>query len=275
MFLLFLFIRLQKISLFGIINNKGSDYMQRYFINDLESFIDLSNNILIIKGDDAHHIINVMRMNIGEKIFACYNNKTYICSIQSLSKNEVSLNIEKEIIENKELPCNVTIAHGLVRKEKMEEVIDHITEMGASFYLPVVMKRSNVKLNEEKKDKKLIRLNKIAKEAAEQSHRTKVLEVLPTTTFKEFIKNSKDYDLKLVANVDLNNPLYIGDVIKDQTNILVLIGPESGIDDNELKQLKENNFLMVSLGKRVLRTEVAPSYVMSIIDYLRGNNHEI
>ena len=52
--------------------------------------------------------------------------------------------------------------------------------------------------------------------------------------------NSKDYDLKLVANVDLNNPLYIGDVIKDQTNILVLIGPESGIDDNELKQLKEN-----------------------------------
>ena len=128
---------------------------------------------------------------------------------------------------------------------------------------------------EEKKDKKLIRLNKIAKEAAEQSHRTKVLEVLPTTTFKEFIKNSKDYDLKLVANVDLNNPLYIGDVIKDQTNILVLIGPESGIDDNELKQLKENNFLMVSLGKRVLRTEVAPSYVMSIIDYIRGNNHEI
>lgn len=249
--------------------------MQRYFINDLESFIDLSNNILIIKGDDAHHIINVMRMNIGEKIFACYNNKTYICSIQSLSKNEVSLNIENEIIENKELPCNVTIAHGLVRKEKMEEVIDHITEMGASFYLPVVMKRSSVKLNEEKKDKKLIRLNKIAKEAAEQSHRTKVLEVLSTTTFKEFIKNSKGYDLKLVANVDLNNPLYIGDVIKDQTNILVLIGPESGIDDNELKQLKENNFLMVSLGKRVLRTEVAPSYVMSIIDYIRGNNHEI
>ena len=89
-------------------------------------------------------------------IFACYNNKTYICSIQSLSKNEVSLNIENEIIENKELPCNVTIAHGLVRKEKMEEVIDHITEMGASFYLPVVMKRSNVKLNEEKKDKKII-----------------------------------------------------------------------------------------------------------------------
>lgn len=249
--------------------------MQRYFINLEESTVDLINNILIIKGDDAHHITNVMRMNIGEKVYACFNNSTYICVIVALSKNEVTLNILEEIEEDKELPCTVTIAHGLVRKEKMEEVIDHITEMGASVYLPVVMKRSNVKLNEEKKDKKLIRLNKIAKEAAEQSHRTKVLEVLPTVSFKEFIKYSKDYDLKLVANVDINNPLYIGDVIKNQTNILVLIGPESGIDENELKLLKENGFLMVSLGKRVLRTEVAPSYVMSIIDYIRGNNHEI
>lgn len=249
--------------------------MQRYFINESESLIDLSNNLLVVKGDDAHHMINVMRMSIGDKIYACFDNKTFIASISSMSKRDVTLDIIEEVIENKELPCVVTIAQGLVRKEKMEEVIDHITEMGASFYLPVMMKRSNVKVNAEKGDKKLIRFNKIAKEAAEQSHRTKKLEVLDLVSFKDFIKFSKDYDLCLVCHVDYSNPLYIGDVIKDQNKILVLVGPEGGIDDAELCMLRENGFKMVSLGKRVLRTEVAPSYVMSIIDFIRGNNHEI
>lgn len=249
--------------------------MQRYFINESESLIDLSNNLLVVKGDDAHHMINVMRMSIGDKIYACFDNKTFIASISSMSKRDVTLDIIEEVIENKELPCVVTIAQGLVRKEKMEEVIDHITEMGASFYLPVMMKRSNVKVNAEKGDKKLIRFNKIAKEAAEQSHRTKKLEVLDLVSFKDFIKFSKDFDLCLVCHVDYSNPLYIGDVIKDQNKILVLVGPEGGIDDSELCMLRENGFKMVSLGKRVLRTEVAPSYVMSVIDYIRGNNHEI
>lgn len=249
--------------------------MQRYFINESESLVDLANNLLTIKGDDAHHIINVMRMSINDKIYACINNRTFIASISSISKRDVTLDILEEVIENKELSCNVTIAQGMVRKEKMEEVIDHITEMGASFYLPVMMKRSNVKVNNEKNDKKLIRYNKIAKEASEQAHRTKMLEVLPIVSFKEFINYSKQFDLCIVCHVDDSNPLYIGDVIKSENNILVLVGPEGGIDDEELKLLKENNFKMVSLGKRVLRTEVAPSYVMSIIDYIRGNNHEI
>lgn len=249
--------------------------MQRYFINNKESFIDLSSNLLIIRGDDAHHIINVMRMSVGDKIYACFNNLTYIACISELSKHDVTLDIIEEIHEDKELDCIVTIAQGMVRKEKMEEVIDHITEMGASFYLPVMMKRSNVKVNEEKSDKKLIRYNKIAKEAAEQSHRTKTLEVLPMVSFKDFIKMSKQYDLCLVCHVDSTNPLYIGDVIKDETNILVLVGPEGGIDESEIKELKLNGFKMVSLGKRVLRTEVAPSYIMSVIDFIRGNNHEV
>ena len=194
--------------------------MQRYFINESESLIDLSNNLLIIKGDDAHHMINVMRMSIGDKIYACFNNITYVASITMMSKHDVTLDIIEEVKEDKELDCIVTIAQGMVRKEKMEEVIDHITEMGASFYLPVMMKRSNVKINEEKSDKKLIRYNKIAKEAAEQSHRSKTLEVLPTVSFKDFIKISTEYDLCLVCHVDSSNPLYLGDAIKDETKSL-------------------------------------------------------
>lgn len=244
--------------------------MQRYFLDETTN-IDVNNKRVTITGDDFHHIKNVMRMKIGDKIYVCYQNHTYLSEIIEISSDEVIAIIHQELIENKELPCNVTIAQGLVRKEKMEEVIDHITELGATFYLPVVMTRSNVKLKEEKLDKKMVRLNKIAKEAAEQSHRTSVLKVLEPTDFKTFIKNSINYDLCLVAHVDGENPLYLGDAIGEYNNILILVGPEGGIDDKEIKILKDAKFKFVSLGKRVLRTEVAPSYIMSIIDCKRGN----
>ncbi len=249
--------------------------MQRYFLDKSSTMVDIKNNIIKIYGDDYHHIKNVMRMKQGDKVYACYENHTYFSSIIDFTSNEVELTIIEEINENKELSCEVTIAQGLIRKEKMEEVIDHITELGASFYLPVVMSRSNVKIKEEKLEKKQIRLNKIAKEAAEQAHRTKVLNVFEPVAFKEFIKKSNEYDLRIVCHVDYANPLYLGDVINEANRILVLVGPEGGIDDNEIKELKNNNFLFVNLGKRVLKTEVAPSYIMSIIDYKRGNNHEI
>lgn len=248
--------------------------MQRYFL-DNNSIINFDTNSIIIKGDDAHHITNVMRMRINDLVYCCYEGCTYLSKINNLNAHEVTLDIVEIIHENKELLCNVTIAQGLVRKEKMEEVIDHITEMGAKYYVPVIMKRSNVKVTEDKIDKKLVRLNKIAKEAAEQAHRTNVLQVLEPMNFKKFIDYSKSFDLCLVAHVDDDNPLYIGDAIKDEKNILVLVGPEGGIDSSEIDELKKNSFKQVSLGKRVLRTEVAPSYIMSIIDYLRGNDDEI
>lgn len=248
--------------------------MQRYFINK-ESHIDLSTNTIIIRGDDAHHITNVMRMRVNDTVYCCYDGLTHIARIDNLNQREVTLTIIETIKENKELPCSVTIAQGLVRKEKMEEVIDHITEMGANHYIPVIMKRSNVKVSEDKIDKKTIRLNKIAKEAAEQAHRSSVLEVHEPISFKEFLTKSNEYDLCLVAHVDDTNPLYIGDAIKDEMNILVLVGPEGGIDQIEIDELKKHNFKQVTLGKRVLRTEVAPNYIMSVIDYIRGNNHEV
>ncbi len=249
--------------------------MQRYFIDDTSGKVDIEKKTIIIKSDDVHHIRNVMRMIIGEQIIVCYQDKSYLCQIDVIMVNEVKLSIIKELIENCELPCQVTIAQGLIRKEKMEEVIDHITELGASFYLPVLMKRSTVKLTSEKLENKITRLNKIAKEAAEQSHRIKKLKVLEPISLKELIKNSSSYDLKLFAHVNSEPSFYIGDVILEANNILILVGPEGGFDNEEVEILKKAGFMMVSLGKRVLRTEVAPSYIMSIIDMLRGNKNEI
>ena len=112
-------------------------------------------------------------------------------------------------------------------------------------------------------------MQKIAKEASEQSHRTKILEVKEAVSFKEFLKMSKDYDLCLYAYENSNKEDSFKNLLKNKKykNILILVGPEGGISEKEVKLLNEANFYPVTLGPRILRTQVAPLYIMSAISY--------
>lgn len=238
--------------------------MQRYFVNKIEN----EKNI-IIDNDDFYHITKVMRMKVHDKVYLCDTINSYIAEIIEITKNEVILEIIEKLEENKELPTSITIAHGIIRKEKMEETIEKVSALGANFYLPVEMERCNAKFHDDKLDKKMIRLNKIAKEACEQSHRTNLLSVLNPINFKTFLKECSKYDLLLVAYENTNPEETFRKIInkKKYNNILVLVGPEGGISENELLKLSEVGFIKVSLGPRILRTELAPVYAMSVLGY--------
>lgn len=240
--------------------------MQRYFVNPTQ----INNNIVSIIGDDVYHITNVMRMKVSDNVTVSNGTNAYLCSIKSISKEEVILNIENELFENKELKKNIHFAHGLVRKEKMEEVIDYLTELGALSYTPVVMSKSIVKVSIDDFNKKLDRLNKIAKEASEQSLRLKKLSVNPLISFNDFVKSFKNYDKVLVCDTNESvcttlKESYLDDSVN---NILIVIGPESGFDKKELDQMYQNNANSITLGKRILRTQLAPIYAMSVLGFL-------
>lgn len=239
--------------------------MQRYFVENN----NISLPFIYISGDDCHHIGVVMRMKINDKVYISNQEKSWIAKICKIEKDLVTLEVVETLEEVKELPFNVCIAQGAVRREKMEEVIDYITELGASSYLPVQMERSIVKLNEDVVLKKLSRLNKIAKEAAEQSHRIKIMDVLKTATFKEFLNYSKQFDLCLYAYEASSKDDSLKTILKTKKyqNIIVLVGPEGGISDKEKMMLDVAGFLPISLGPRILRTQVAPLYVMSALSY--------
>lgn len=239
--------------------------MQRYFINSNQ----IVDNKVYISGDDHHHIFKVMRMKISDKIIVCDENNSYLCRINNINNNEVICNIIEILHENKELPVKVSIAHGVVRREKMEEVIDKITQGGASFYIPVAMERSNVKFNDEKLERKMERMNKIAKESSEQSHRTKKLIVNQPITFKNLINLKSEYDLCLYAYEITSQDKSLKEILTTYKyqSILVLVGPEGGISDKEVIELNKAGFIPVSLGPRILRTEVAPTYIMNAISY--------
>ena len=133
------------------------------------------------------------------------------------------------------------------------------------------MERSNVKMIDEKIDKKLYRLEKIAKEASEVAHRTKILESKFLKSWNEFIKYSSKFDHLLYAYEETNSKdgsfKNILKKVLPNESILILIGPEGGISKKEVEELNKNNFIPITLGPRILRTEVAPSYCMAAISY--------
>ena len=241
--------------------------MQRYFIDS--NLVDKDLKKAIIKDLDFHHIKNVMRMKINDEIIVCFDNLQYRAKIASFLKDYVEITLIEEIKQKNELFRNITIAHGLTTREKREEVIDKITALGCYTYIPVLLKKCVVKLNDHYQ-KQTERFNRIAKEAAEQSQRSKILEVQDPIPFKELLKKTNDYDICLFASTKqdpkdltfwnvLNNPKY--------QNILILIGPEAGIDDLEEETLIKANWHPITLGKRILRTELAPVMIMSIISF--------
>jgi len=244
--------------------------MQRYFLKN-EQFQDKK---VWITGQDAHHIVRVMRLAVGDKAIVCNeNNACYNMTIVAIEPNQVIGAISAARKENTELPVAVTIAQGLPKGDKFELVLQKGTECGATQFMPIKMERSIVKIEPKKEAKKLERWHKIVKEAAEQAHRQRVPVIHKVIDFEQALTLVHDFDVCLFAYEETAK---IGDMrslnkILTKTlpgsKILVLIGPEGGISKREAIKLLEAGFTACAIGPRILRTETAAIYLLSAISY--------
>ncbi|MDA1474784.1 16S rRNA (uracil(1498)-N(3))-methyltransferase [Bacillus changyiensis] len=254
--------------------------MQRYFIEQTKQEVTTSG-VLVIKGEDVHHIVNVMRMAEGNQIICCTKDgHEAFCTLDSLSKHEVELTIVEWTGKSRELPLQVHIASGLPKGDKLEWIIQKGTELGASSFIPFGASRSVVKFDDKKAKKKQERWAKIAKEAAEQSQRNKIPKVGDIHTFHSLLKSLHNFDKCVVAYEESSkqgeNTLFQS-VIKDLpkgSSILLMFGPEGGFSDSEIQALQEEGAIACGLGPRILRAETAPLYALAAVSYqtelLRG-----
>lgn len=243
--------------------------MQRYFLNDDQSLEDTVS----IDGEDARHIRKVMRMNVGDAIICCVGGKCAECELVEWNEDKVIAKVVRQLDESPELPVVVTIAHGLPKGDKLEMVVQKGTELGAFSFVPFVAARSIVKWDSKKADKKGQRLQKIAKEAAEQSHRSQIPEVHAVKSFHQLIEMSSGYNIKIVAfeeEAKAGETAKLAAALKSANSgdsILALIGPEGGLTDEEVGLLEEHGFIPCGFGPRILRTETAPLYLLSAVSY--------
>lgn len=244
--------------------------MQRYFINQNA---DENQRFFITDKEDVHHISNVMRNQPDDLIIITFNHSVvFKCRIISIENHEIEVELVEQQDADTELPVEVTICSGLLKSDKYEWLLQKCTELGASHFIPVQMQRSVAKLNQSKVDKKLVRWNKIVKEAAEQSYRL----VIPTIEFvsnlQQVYVNIERYDYVLIAYEDAakeGEASYFKKALQNFKNgdrILIIFGPEGGLSEEEVDLFRDASSI-VGLGKRILRAETAPLYALSAISY--------
>ena len=165
-----------------------------------------------------------------------------------------------ESMEQRELPVKITLLQGIPKSDKLEMIIQKAIELGVSEIIPVKTKRVVVKIDEKKVDAKVSRWNAIAESAAKQSKRSIVPKVLKPQTVENALETVKDYSVKLLPYENaqgIKKTRSILDSLDTKNNIAVFIGPEGGFEEDEVKKATDFGFDVITLGRRILRTETA------------------
>ncbi len=224
-----------------------------------------------LKGEERQHIVKSLRMKIGEKLVVCDGNLTdYFCEIAEISGEEVLLKVLRKEKNTVEPTVNFHIFQVIPKLSKLEFIIQKCVELGAKSLTPVVSMRSFPAINEKNIEKKLIRFQKIAKQAAAQSGRGIVPKINNVLKFEDAIREMKKSDLKILfyeyASEKLNNIS-----LKENEKASLIIGSEGGFDEKEVEFAEKEGVLIKSLGKRILRCETAPICALSVLLYITKN----
>ena len=235
----------------------------------------INENKILIDTDDVNHIKNVLRKNVEDEICVCdYENRiNYNCRIKEIGKKEIICEILSQNKSENESNIKIDVFQGLPKADKMELIIQKGTELGVNSFIPVIFRRSVVKINEEHEEKKISRWQKIAEVAAKQSGRDIIPLVRRVENVKNICKLFDNYDIVLVAYEDENknslkeNLNYLKTINNEEIKIAIVIGPEGGIEKEEIDEFKFAGAKIVTLGKRILRTETVCLAMTAIINY--------
>lgn len=256
--------------------------MQRYIIKEsLEHFED---SPVHLGEEHYHHMKNVMRFKPGTHVYVTDpSGRSCVANVIAFHEQTVEIEWVAEDNRTSEMPVQVTIACGLSKGDKLELIIQKSTELGVHSIIPFPSQHSIVKWDAAKMKKKITRYERIAQEAAEQSHRHHVPVIEEAMPIAALTAIGKNYDHKLVAYEENAKEgefgVFASTLAKLQPNdkILIVFGPEGGLDPNEIVELTSAGFLTCSLGPRILRAETAPLYALSAISYQTEllNNKEL
>ena len=232
--------------------------MQRYFAKRYEKDVVLTK-------DDAFHLTKVMRARVGDKIEVVADDKLFLCKVESVKPLQIK--ISREVKENNELRCNVILITSLLKGDHTDLVVQKATELGVNEIVFLASERTVIKIKDSERAKKLERYTRIAKEAAEQSKRLFIPNVFRLIKI-DALKTLKA-DIKLIAYEDMQGAATnLHDKIaklKDGKTIAIMIGPEGGFSKGEVDTAMYYGFKKISLGKRILRSETASLYALSVI----------
>jgi 16S rRNA (uracil1498-N3)-methyltransferase len=229
----------------------------------------VSSGIIRITGKEAHHIVDVMRLNKFDKVVTFDGTgREYVGFIKDIKGKSVTVEVVETRTPAGRQSSKITLIQAIPRKEKMDYIAEKATELGVGAIVPLAAKRTVPDWDEEKRSSRLARWRKIATEAAKQCGRTDIPEITDIRTLSDVSADISDYDLALIAALD-DRSARLKDVLSAFRGgrIAVAIGPEGDFTPDEVKQATSSGFRLISLGSRVLKSDTAGLAVLSILNY--------
>lgn len=252
------------------IKDEKGDKLPKFFVKKDQL---AAGNVTIV-GGDAVHLTKVLRLTAGDGIILCDGQgMDYEAEIAAVSKDGVSCSIVRSYPCDTEPKIQITLFQGVPKASKMEYIIQKCTELGIVQIVPVMTKRTVVKLEDAKSEKKkLERWNKISAESVKQCGRGRIPEVSPVMSVSEVSACAADFDLMIVAYEEETEKTLkqVLRGVKKPMKIGIIIGPEGGFEPEEVQAFMSAGAESVTLGKRILRTETAGHTVLTAVMYELG-----
>lgn len=233
----------------------------RFFI---DSSLTLGANVL--PEASAHYISRVLRLAAGASVqLFDGSGREYRGELVEVGKKQVTVELNEALPGLAEPGLRIHLGQGLSRGERMDWAIQKATELGAVEITPIITERCEVRLKDERADKRLAHWRQIAVSACEQCGRSVIPTIHPPSPLQEWL--AVEAELKLVLH-PVAEPL---SAHQRPATLAFLIGPEGGLNNAEVDQARGAGFQPARLGPRVLRTETAPVVALSIAQQLWGD----
>ncbi|WP_125763215.1 RsmE family RNA methyltransferase [Companilactobacillus hulinensis] len=242
--------------------------MEQYFVNE-----SIKQGPFVVTDKEIYkHIATVLRHKVGDVIYLVdENSELFESTISKIDVDNKSIQFDTSI-SNKpstEMPVDVTVACSLSKKDKVEWITQKSTELGAKKIIFFNSKYSIMHWKANVVEKKMARLQEIAKNAAQQSKRRIIPEVVYLKDISELNKSTED--LKLIAYEESakegENSILAQSLNKPHKSVICVFGPEGGIAPDEISNLQNDGFISIGLGPRIMRAETAPMYFLSVLSY--------
>ncbi|MFM1895190.1 MAG: hypothetical protein RLZZ385_264 [Pseudomonadota bacterium] len=225
-----------------------------------------SGQALLLEGDSAHYLVNVLRMKAGQ---ACTvfngNDGEFAATVAATGRHRVELTVGAPLASHGDPRLTICLGLGLSRGERMDWAVQKATELGVSRIVPLLTEHCEVKLDERRRENRLIHWQRIAINACEQCGRTRVPDIDNPMDLSAWLANYPQGILLDHSGTTGFKQAQLSDPVH------LLIGPEGGWSDGELTLASMSGYQLVRLGPRILRTETAPVVALSVIQLLLGD----
>jgi 16S rRNA (uracil1498-N3)-methyltransferase len=224
---------------------------------------------LVLTEAAAHHLVHVLRLPIGAAV-RLFNGEggEFAGIIRHIKKTNVIVEVGEYFACEIESPLRIHLGQGIARGEKMDWIIQKSVELGVTCITPLMTERCNIKLEKNRVEKRLQHWQTVAIAACEQAGRIQVPTVLPIQAFNEWIVTTKAQS-KFILDPQAKQSLLEGTNLL--TNVCLAIGPEGGLAENEINLAKQQGFVNLRLGPRILRTETAALAAIAVLQYGFGD----